>query len=144
MESPCSSFDMKIHGKFSPEKTFILPNYNIPESSSVSMDNVLIGSGRSAKHLGVELSDGLKFHDHFHTIFRKFQQRVNLLCFMGRHLPSSHIALLYKSYVRPAIEYAIPVWSLRITSAQLESLDVLQAKGCRQLLRSAKIDFDNF
>ena len=66
-------------------------------------------SGRSAKHLGVQLSDGLKFHDHFHTIFRKFQQRVNLLCVMGRHLPSSHIALLYmydsyRSYVRPAIE----------------------------------------
>ena len=78
------------------EKTFIWSNYDIPESSSVSMDNVSIGSGRSAKHFGVELSDGLKFHDHFHTIFRKFQQRANsLLCFMGRHLPSSHIALLY-------------------------------------------------
>ena len=63
---------------------------------------------------------------------------------MGRHLPSSYIALLYKPYVRPAIEYAFPVWSLRITSAQLESLDVLQAKVCRRLLRSVKIDFDNF
>ena len=94
--------------------------------------------------VGVQLSDGLEFHDHFqfHTIFRKFQQRVNLLCFMGRHLPSSHILLLYKSYVRPAIEYAIPVWSFRITSAQLESLDVLQAKVCRRLLKLAKITFD--
>ena len=63
---------------------------------------------------------------------------------MGRHLPSSYIALLYKSYVRPAIVYAIPVWSRRITSAQLEALDVLQAKVCRRLLRSAKIDFDIF
>ena len=54
----CQHWAQKIHGKFSPEKTFILSNSNIPESSSVSMDNVLIGSGRSAKHLGVELSDG--------------------------------------------------------------------------------------
>ena len=140
----CQNWAQNIPGKFSPEKTFIFSNHDIPDSSSVLMDGVPIAFGRSAKHLGVQLSDGLKFHDHFHTIFRKFQQQVNLLCFMGRHLPSSHILLLYKSYmyVRPAIEYANPVWSFRITSAQLGSLDVLQAKVCRRLLKSAKITFD--
>eukprot|EP00117_Sycon_ciliatum_P009244 scpid23536/ scgid11615/ RNA-directed DNA polymerase from mobile element jockey; Reverse transcriptase len=93
----CQNWAQNIHGKFSPEKTFIFSNHDIPDSSSVLMDGVPIAFGRSAKHLGVQLSDGLKFHDHFHTIFRKFQQRVNLLCFMGRHLPSSYIALLYTS-----------------------------------------------
>ena len=103
----CQNWAQNIHGKFSQEKTFIFSNHDIPDSSSVLLDGVPMAFGRSAKHLGVQLSDGLKFHDHFHTIFRKFQQRVNLLCFMGTHLPSSHILLLYKSYVRPAIEYAI-------------------------------------
>ena len=100
----CQNWAQNIHGKISPEKissfrimTFLTPPLFL-------MDGVPIAFGRSAKHLGVQLSDGLKFHDHCHTIFRKFQQRVNLLCFMGRHLPSSHILLLYKSYVRPAIE----------------------------------------
>ena len=40
------------------------------------------------------------------------------------------------------LNYAIPVWSFRTTFAQLKSLDVLQAKVCRRLLKSAKITFD--
>ena len=63
---------------------------------------------------------------------------------MGRYLPYPNIALLYKSYVRPTIEYATPIWSLTLTTAQLAMFDVLQAKVCRRLLRSAKIEFDRY
>eukprot|EP00117_Sycon_ciliatum_P041338 scpid106473/ scgid30256/ len=76
----CQNWAQNIHGKFSPEKTFIFSNHDIPDSSSVLMDGVPIAFGRSAKHLGVQLSDGLKFHDHFHTIVKTFEQRFNLLC----------------------------------------------------------------
>ena len=140
----CQRWARGIHGEFSAAKTTMFSNYAPPPSSSVQMDNVPLNVKSTVIHLGVEISTNLKFQDHFTTVFKKFRQRVNLLCFMGRHLSHAHIALLYKSYVRPTVEYAIPVWCFRLTASQLESLDTLQAKICRCLLRSAKIDFDRY
>ena len=37
-----------------------------------------------------------------------------------------------------------PVWSLTLTTAQLAMFDVLQAKVCRRLLRSAKVECDRY
>ena len=121
-----------------------MSNYDLPPGHSVQMDNVDLTFKQDCKHLGVQLSSYLKFDNHFNTISKKFQQRVNLLCYMGRYLPYPNIALLYKSYVRPTIEYATPIWSLTPTTAQLAMFDVLQAKVCRRLLRSAKIEFDRY
>jgi len=61
---------------------------------------------------------------------------------MAKHLPSSAVLLLYKSYVRPAIEYAIPIWCFRTTKEHLAVLDVLQAKVCRSYLRSKNIKYN--
>gem|GEM_PF-6289982 len=138
----CQHWARAIHGQFSPEKTAIMANYDHLPSSSVSMDNIPLHVERKVVHLGVTISPDLKFSDHFDSIFKRFQQRVNLLCFMGRHMTPPTIALLYKSYVRPTIEYAIPVWSFRATAAQLSMLDILQAKVCRRLLKSGRIEFD--
>ena len=66
----------------------------------------------------------LSFNDYFSKICKTFQQRVNLLCYMGKHLSASTIMLLYKSYVRPVVEYSITVWFCRLTAKQLSVLDV--------------------
>ena len=63
---------------------------------------------------------------------------------MGHHLDASTISLLYKSYVRPAVEYATPVWCYLIPATQLAMLDTLQAKTCRCILRSANVAIDQY
>ena len=68
------------------------------------MDNIPIRHRTSVVHQGVELSPDLKFHSHVPTVFRKFQQRVNLLCYMGRHLHHYNITLLYKGAFRLPIK----------------------------------------
>eukprot|EP00117_Sycon_ciliatum_P022330 scpid108492/ scgid19298/ len=78
-------------------------------------------------------------HDIIHT---SFSRRVHPLCFMARSLPPSVKLMLYKQYVRPALEYAIRVWHCRMTAQQLSALDVLQAKVCRAFLRKKAVQFD--
>ena len=56
---------------------------------------------------------------------------------MSTLLPASTISLLFKSYVRPTLEYACPVWMFCLTSCQKETLNTLQASAARAYL-SAK------
>lgn len=136
----CQLWARSVQGQFSPDKTIVLRNYS--SADTIYLDQQALPIKEEVKHLGVTISPDLKFTQHYKIIKKLFTQRVNLLCFMGKKLPPDSILLLYKSYVRPAIEYAIPVWYHRLTKAQLSVFDVLQAKVCRRFLKSKKIHFD--
>ena len=45
-----------------------------------------------------------------------------------------HPILIYKSYVRPVVEYADVTWSSSITAAQKKTLEHLQKRACRIIL----------
>ena len=136
----CQGWATSVQGSFSTCKTKVLSN--AVQSPRVIMENAILSVESVVRHLGVTIRADLKFSDHFSNIKRSFVQRVNLLCYMGKHLPSKAILTLYKSYVRPAIEYAIMAWFTRLTELERSILDVLQAKVCRRYLRSRKIHFD--
>ena len=136
----CQQWARNVGGEFSPSKTKILTNYCVP--STICMDQQALPISTTTKHLGVILTADLKFSEHYNAIKKNFTQRVNLLCYMGKVLPPETILLLYKSYVRPAIEYAIPIWYHKLTKAQLAVFDILQARVCRRFLRSKNIQFD--
>ena len=101
-----------------------------------------LSSHSEIKHLGVQLTSTLDFTPHYNRIKKLFVQRVNLLCHMSQYLPSDAILILYKSYVRPVLEYAIPVWYHRLTKSQLHFFDLLQAKLCRRYLRTKEVAFN--
>lgn len=86
------------------------------------------------RHLGVLLTPSLNFSQHIVSITAKYRSRVFLLCNMAQYLPFSAINLLYKCYVRPTIEYALPVWLLHIDCHQVLTFDKLQASAARALL----------
>ena len=134
----CQTWAKQVHGRFSPAKTTILSNH---DGTNVTMENRTLAVTETYKHLGITITPDLNFQQHYNRILKIYKQRVNLLCFMGPRLPPSCIILLYKSYVRPAIEYAIPVWYTRLTAEQLTAFDLLQAKICRTFLRAKKIPF---
>ena len=140
----CQRWAESVHGSFSAEKTSIVSNYGIAPSSSPVMDGKEISLDVKATHLGIDISVDLQFTTHFLKILKKFRKRVNLLCHMGLHLNPQSISLLYKAYVRPAVEYAVPVWFCRVPLNLLAKLDVLQAKVCRRLLKSAGMSFDRY
>lgn len=138
----CQEWACKVHGEFSVSKTKVLSNYELPLPSSISMNGQDLQVSALIAHLGVTFSGDLLFTTHYAAIHKLFKQRVNLLCFMSKRLPCNAVMLLYKSYVRPTIEYAVSVWCFRLPAALLSKLDVLQARICRRYLRSMKVVFD--
>ena len=55
---------------------------------------------------------------------------------MASLLPYSTVSILYKCYVRPLLEYAIPLWLFSLSSRESAVLDRLQATAARAYIRS--------
>ena len=138
----CQLWAKRVHGNFSVQKTTLLSTAYTCEEQALVMDSVPLSPQKNTKHLGVTLTANLDFTHHLSAITSRFSKRIALLCYMGRSLQADAIILLYKSYVRPAVEYAIPVWCFRITQAQITALDILQAKICRRILKSCHQNFE--
>ena len=100
------------------------------------MDDILLDTPPSYRHLGVVLSPNLKFDSHVSGIINTFRGRVFLLRHMSGLIPCSTLSLMYKCYVRPTVEYATPVWMFDLSSVCVNKLDKLQATAARAYLTS--------
>ena len=64
----------------------------------------------SEKDLGVRVDHSLGFSDHVRDKVAKARSVLGVIARCFRHLDSSSFLLLYKSLVRPHLEYCSPVW----------------------------------
>ena len=111
----------------------------------VCQDNPLFIEGRQInlaathKHLGVILNNTLRWFAHIAGVILKASrrsQRIGLLCYMARNLQRDLVSKLYLSYVRPCMEYASPVWHSGLTTSEATTLERLQARMARTILRA--------
>ena len=103
-------------------------------SRVVTMAGSPLSRASEHRHLGVLLTPALNFDRHISSITNKYRSRVFLLCNMSAFLPSHVINLLYKCYVRPTLEYAIPIWFPSLSTLQCNKLTKLQATAARNYI----------
>ena len=80
------------------------------------------------KHLGVILDSKLDWSPHVNSVIKKGNKILYPLQLLKYKLPSSVLLVLYKSYIRPLLEYASPVWGGMKVNIDLE-LEKLQNKA---------------
>ena len=90
--SACRIWASNVGGEFPPAKTTQIRNYSNDHPIQLSSQPITIV--KAAKHLGVHLTPDQSNTIHLQTILKTFQRRVNLLCFMGRHLAPTAFLLL--------------------------------------------------
>ena len=88
------------------------------------------------RHLGVVLSEDLKWSKHAQCILTAASKRAGLLRLMARDLPLSVASILYVYYVRPVLEYASPVWHGSLWEEDAMSLERIQASVARSFLQA--------
>ncbi len=78
---------------------------------SYSVQNTPLDEVDTVRDLGVQFSSSLKFSDHVNIVVKKAFTRVNLiyLAFYSKNLV--FLCQMFKTFVRPVLEYASPVWS---------------------------------
>ena len=76
-----------------------------------SMKGRELAAVASTKDLGVHISDDLKSANHCYESYQKANRMLGLVKRTIKHRHPDMMVRLYKSLVRPHLEYCSPVWS---------------------------------
>ena len=78
---------------------------NVSNHETVYFNNVPVIRENIQKHLGLFLDSKLSFFDHINEKIKKATKGVNVIRKMNLLLPRSSLLTIYKSFVRPHLDY---------------------------------------
>ena len=95
-----------------------------------SLNGVYLKEVVSQKDLGITICNTLSPTKHINEIIKKAHQKIAMFrrCFTG--LDEKKVSILYKSLVRPALEYASTVWSPK-SKENINALEKVQRRSLR-------------
>ena len=100
--------------KFNPDKceTMRITHKQNTSKESYTLDprGEVLKSVKSIKDLGITISYDLSWSDHIHDVVNKANRVLGVIKRVLGSKSITEFSLLYKSLVRPILEYAAPVW----------------------------------
>ena len=95
-----------------------------------TLNNTFLQEEKTQKDLGVLVANNLHPRAHIHSVTKKANQRIGLIkrCFTS--FSEQKISTLYKSLIRPVLEYGSPVWS-PWHKKDIEELEKVQVRCLR-------------
>ena len=89
------------------------------------------------KLLGVIIDNLLSFKEHVKEICRKVKSKVSILCRIRKLIPSDIVIKLYKAFILPHFEYALPLF-IGLSKGLSAKLESTNAFALRTLLNYSK------
>ena len=102
-------------------------NQNFP---AVLMNGDELDTSASFTQLGLSLSSNLTLKTHIHSLAKHASQKLGFLARARGFFSSSHLLSIYKSQIRPSLEYCSHVWG-GAPKSTLCLLDKVQSKAIR-------------
>lgn len=97
--------------KVSMQKTFVLYLGSKNPKETYKFDGNTINAVDTIRDLGVNIDNKLQFSDHVNQITRNAYLRMRSLFRIIKSKSSKIWITLYKTYIRPLLEYAPEVWN---------------------------------
>uniref|UniRef100_A0A8D9EF88 Uncharacterized protein n=1 Tax=Cacopsylla melanoneura TaxID=428564 RepID=A0A8D9EF88_9HEMI len=118
----CRKISVLHIGKNNPNKNY-------------SLNNIIINHTTNQKDLGVIITNDLKWDLQTDKVTKKAMSMTFLIKRVFKNLSPEGIAKIYKSYIRPIIEYALPVWNPQYekNSSRLEKVQGSATKISNQM-----------
>ncbi|KAI8479751.1 hypothetical protein Bbelb_424990 [Branchiostoma belcheri] len=108
---------------------------NPPPPPPLSINGHVLEVVPIAKCLGVTFQANLGWDSQVREMTRKGNQRLYLLCRLRQfNLPVEDLLTVYKSFVRPVVEYAAPVWHGGLTRDQRKKIENIQRRAAKIML----------
>ncbi len=101
---------------------------------SYSINGATISATELQRDLGVMVPSDLRFSEHADMCAKKGLQRVGILLRKFDQLPTRALLDLYKSTVRPVLEYASEVWNVQ-QAGDVARLEKVQRTFTRRILK---------
>ena len=118
---------------FSPTKTkeMIISNKDhLDLHPSLVFNNHVIDRVQTHKHLGITLSSDLKWTTHINNLVRGSSKRLDLMRGLKYNIDRRSLETIYKSFVRPCVEYGDCLWA-GTYETELSKLDNVQVEAMR-------------
>ena len=75
----------------------------------ISFNNTDIKTSECQKHLGLILDSKLFFNYHLDEKIKKANKGIGLINRLRKHVPRQFLLTLYKSYIRPHLDYSMEI-----------------------------------
>ena len=105
---------------------------------AVFFNNLPINRKSTQKHLGLLLDEKLNFSEHINEKLKKVTKSINLLRKLNLTLPCSSLLIIYKSFIRPHLEYGDIVYDLQNNSSLSEKIESLQYNAALAITSAIK------
>ena len=92
----------------------------------IFFNNSPVVQSQSQKHLGMFLDIKLDFSEHFNNVLNKINKTIGLLRKLRFSLPRSALTTIYKSFIRPHIDYGDIVYDQDYNNNFHEKLESIQ------------------
>ncbi|KAI8485690.1 hypothetical protein Bbelb_365240 [Branchiostoma belcheri] len=90
---------------------------------------------KQARLLGIQIQSDLGWDSQVDSMVSKGSKRLFFLCRLRRAgLPPDDLCAIYCGYVRPLLEYAVPVWNAALNIRKVNRLERVQKRACRIML----------
>ena len=105
---------------------------NPPNPPPIVLHDQSLETLSSIKRLGIMIQSDLKWDSHIADIIKRANQKLYMLRLLKKHcLPFHDLLVIYKSYLRPILEYGAPIWNGGLTGKHDESLEKIQKRALR-------------
>ena len=81
------------------------------------LNNILVTHSTTQKHLGMLLDVKLDFQGHLKNIYSKFNKTIGLLRKLHNTLPRLPLITIYKSFIRPHLDYGDMIYDQTYTAS---------------------------
>ena len=132
LDSLCSWASSSALVEFSEEKCVSLSLFSspptVPYVLKMTSREVSLRSAVSENDLGVRIDARLDFVDHVRECVLGAKRKLGVLWRCFRYLDSASFLMLYKSIVRPQLEFCSPVWG-SLSAALSDSVESVQRRA---------------
>ena len=93
---------------------------------SVYFNNIPVNSTSEHKHLGMLLDDKLSYEHHLKFVLNKIKKTIGLLPEFQQILPRQSLITIYKSFIRPHLDYGDIVYDRAFNESFHKNLESIQ------------------
>ena len=93
---------------------------------SLTFNNIPVAQTSSQKHLGMHLDKKLNFEEHLSKVETKVNKSVGIIRKLQNLLPRSALLTVYKSFIRPLLDYGDIIYYKAFNESFHEKLESLQ------------------
>ena len=93
------------------------------------------------KHLIMFLDSKLNFSEHLKTIFQKTNKTIGLLCKLQALLPRAPLITIYKSFIRPHLDYGNMIYDQSFNMSFQQKMETIQYNTALAIAGAIRGDF---